>query len=215
MPDSAPIVVFDLDGTLTRYDTSFPFLRSVAGQARTRAGLIAGSVRAPADVVAAALAELGVGGGPRLGGVRGRWEGSFHRRVAAWTLRGRTRAALEEHGARFSRVVKDDALRPDAMDRIRSHLDQGHRLIMASASLDAYVEPVSALLGFHGSVSTRLEYRDGLATGGFQGQVCWGEEKLRRVRAVLEPGEEILHAYGDSPGDAPLLSAARSGTWVR
>lgn len=210
-----PVAVFDLDGTLTRYDTSFPFLRKVAGERRTRAGLAVAAAWAVPDVLVAAAGEAGLGGAVRLGGVRGRWEGRFHRRVARWTLRGRPQEVVEEVGVAFARAVVKGGLRADALDRIQGHMDQDHHLVMASASLDAYVEPLATLLGFHGCVATRVAYRDGVATGGFEGEVCWGLEKLRRVQAFLGPGTEILHAYGDSPGDAPLLAAARSGTWVR
>ena len=214
MGDPRPVVVFDLDGTLTRYDTSFPFLRAVAGRGRTRLGVAWAWGWAIPDYLGAVVAEAG-GGDGALGGVRGRWEGVAHQRVAAWTLRGRSRASLEEAGVSFARTVVSGGLRPDALGRIQGHLDAGHRLVMASASLDLYVEPVAALLGFDASVSTRVAFRDGLATGRFGTPVCWGEEKLRRVRAALAPGEEILHAYGDSPGDRPLLEAARHATWVR
>lgn len=214
MSDPRPVVVFDLDGTLTLYDTSLPFLQAVAGRGRARLGVASAWLWALPDYGVAAVREAR-GGDGALGGVRGRWEGMAHQRVATWTLQGRGRAALEEAGVAFARTVVSGGLRPDALGRIQGHLNAGHRLVLASASLDLYVEPVAALLGFHASVSTRVAFRGGVATGRFGSPVCWGEEKLRRVRAALAPGEEILHAYGDSPGDRPLLEAARHATWVR
>lgn len=209
------VAVFDLDGTLTAVDTSLPFLRQVAGKARARMGVLGAAAWAVPDLAASWAAER-VGGGLRLGGIRGRWEGAFHQRVAAFTLRGRTRVELEAAGAAFAGTVVEGLLRPDARGRIEPHRAQGHFLLMASASLDAYVEPLAALLGFDAAVGTRLEYRNEVATGRFLGLTCWGAEKLRRVREVLGvDGPAIHHAYGDSAGDRALLEAALDAVWVR
>jgi hypothetical protein len=35
------------------------------------------------------------------------------------------------------------------------------------------------------------------------------------VREILDPGQEILHAYGDSRGDRAVLGTARNSTIVR
>lgn len=209
------VVVFDLDGTLTTVDTSLPFLRHAAGEARVRAGMLWGAVWAVPDLAASWAAER-VMHGPRVGGVRGRWEGASHQRVAAISLCGRPRGEVEAAGEAFARVVVEGLLRPDARGRIEGHRARGHFLVMASASLDAYVEPLAALLGFNAAVATRLEYRDGAATGRFLGLPCWGAEKLRRVHELLgQEAQVIHHAYGDSPGDGALLEAALNPVWVR
>lgn len=211
---TGPTVVFDLDGTLTRTDTSVPFLRYVRGRRSVWAGFLVAGVWGLPDLVRALFLEC-VGAGPRVGGVHGCWMGFVHERMVAQTLRGMSREELEAAGARFAEQVVQDNLRPDARPRIEEHLRAGHRLVLASASLDVYLEPLRALLGFETVVATRLDFRGDKATGGFEGLPCWGDEKLRRVRAVMEPGEEILHAYGDSPGDHALLEAAQTATVVR
>jgi len=209
---SAPVVVFDLDGTLTLRDTSLPFVRMTAGPRAARVGLLAAGAWAAADLAAALWAEW-LGPPPRLGGVSGRWEGRLHARVIAHALRGRTRAELEEAGARFAETTLQGNLRADARGRIEGHRRQGHRLVLASASLETYVEPLARRLGFEVAVGTRLELQDGVATGRVVGLPCWGAEKLRRVRAALG-GDEITHAYGDGRGDRALLAAARHATVV-
>jgi len=212
---SAPVVVFDLDGTLTLRDTSLPFVRLAAGPRAARVGLLAAGVWAIPDLAASLWAEW-LGPPPRLGGVSGRWEGRLHQRVIAHALRGRTRAELEEAGARFADLTLEGNLRADARGRIEEHGGQGHRLVLASASLDTYVEPLARRLGFDVAVGTRLELRDGVATGRVVGLPCWGAEKLRRVREALgADGAEIASAYGDGRGDRALLAAARHATVVR
>ena len=88
--------------------------------------------------------------------------------------------------------------------------------MLASASLEVVLEPLRSVMGFDAVLGTRLEFRHGVATGRFLGPPCWGLEKIRRVREVLEPwGGVILHAYGDSRGDGPLLDSAHHAHRVR
>jgi len=209
-----PVVVFDLDGTLTMRDISVPFLGSTAGGWSTLLGIVSAGAWAIPDLGRALAAER-PGSQGRVGSVRGRWEGLLHARVVARTLGGRSQLDLETTAEQFAHTNLLRALRPDAKDRLEGHLRQGHRLILASASLAICLEPLRDILGFDTVLGTRLEFQDGVATGRFAGLPCWGDEKLRRVREVLRPDEEILHAYGDSRGDRALLGAARHSTLVR
>ncbi|HEX7639090.1 MAG TPA: HAD-IB family phosphatase, partial [Burkholderiaceae bacterium] len=89
-------------------------------------------------------------------------------------------------------------------------LERGHRVVLASAGLDLYLEPVARALGIADLLCTRLAVRDGRFTGELDGPDCTGPEKLRRVEALLGGLDGIeLHAYGDSAGDRELLAAAR------
>jgi phosphatidylglycerophosphatase C len=208
------VVVFDLDGTLTKRDISVPFLGFIAGGWSTLLGLVSAGAWAIPDLNRALAAERRASRG-RLGSARGRWEGLLHERVVAQTLRGRSRSELETAAERFAHARLRNALRADARDRLDGHLRRGHRLVLASASLAICLEPLREILGFDTVLGTRLEFRDGLATGRFDGLPCWGDEKLLRVQEVLGPGEKIIHAYGDSRGDRALLRAARNSTLVR
>ena len=208
------MVVFDLDGTLTKRDTSLPFLRFTAGGRSAWVGLLWAGTWAMSDLGTAILAERH-GKQRRMGGVRGRWEGLVHERMVARTLRGKPRSELEAAAERFAHAKLCNVLRTDTRDLLDEHLREGHRLLLASASLAICLEPLRGMLGFDTVLGTRLQFRDGVATGRFEGLPCWGNEKLLRVREVMEPGEEILHAYGDSRGDRALLRAARNSTLVR
>ena len=209
-----PVVVFDLDGTLTKRDISVPFRRFTAGGPSAWLGLLWAGTWAISDLGTAFLAERR-GNQRRVGSVRGRWEGLLHERMVARTLRGKHRSELEAAAERFAHSKLCNALRANARDRLDEHLREGHRLILASASLAICLEPLRGILGFDAVLGTRLEFRDGVATGRFEGLPCWGAEKLLRVREVMRPGEEILHAYGDSRGDRAVLRAARNSTLVR
>jgi phosphatidylglycerophosphatase C len=119
---------------------------------------------------------------------------------------------LDRHGAEFAREVARSRLREDTIARLRRHRQLGHTVVLASASLDAYLVPLGALLDVDDVLCTRLERgADGLLTGRLDGANCRGPEKARRIRAFLagrglEDAE--LWAYGDSPDDDAFLAEA-------
>ena len=99
--------------------------------------------------------------------------------------------------------------RPGALEQIRWHREQGHRLVMVSASLDLYLEPVAVALGFDNLLCTRLSTNHLVFDGHLAGPNCRRTEKVRLLESLLGPlqGYEI-YAYGDSDGDTEMLRAS-------
>jgi phosphatidylglycerophosphatase C len=193
----AVVAVFDVDGTLTTRDCVTPFLRRAAG--RRLATAILGH---PLAVTAAAA----------------RRDRDRLKELACAALRGLDVTAYDELGRSFAQEVATNWLRDDTTARLRRHRELGHRVILASASLDAYLGPLGEMLEVDGIVCTRLERGpDGRLTGRLVGENCRGAEKARRVREWLEAAglaDAVLWAYGDSPGDRPLLETADHAVWV-
>jgi len=184
------VAAFDFDGTITRRDTLVPFLRQVRGGARFAAALAAASPLAPRRerFKAALLHRLLVG-------------------FPADEFERRARAYGEGLPAQF---------RPQAVERIRWHQEQGHHVVVVSASLRAYLDPVVEHLGLDGACAVELEVGpDGRLTGRMVGANCRGPEKVRRLGEWLG-GEapERLWAYGNSSGDRELLAAAHEPAWI-
>ena len=198
-PPTPPVVAaFDVDGTLTTEDCVVPFLRLAAGRRLPLALL-----RRPLPL-ATALA---------------RRDRDRLKELACTALMGMDAAELERLGASFAREFASRRLRDDTTARLRRHRELGHAVILASASLEAYLVPLGAELGVDGVVCTRLEVApDGRLTGRLDGANCRGAEKGRRVHEWLaEAGlaDAELWAYGDSPGDAEMLQLAAHPVWVR
>jgi phosphatidylglycerophosphatase C len=200
LPPTAPervVAAFDVDRTLTTRDCVVPFLRRAAGWRL--------------------LAALG--GRPlSTGGALLRRDRDRLKELACASLRGVDGAWLDRFGASFAGEIASGWLRDDTTARLRRHRELGHDVLLASASLDAYLVPLGRLLGVDGIVCTELE-RDpaGHLTGRLVGANCRGPEKARRVREWLDThdlSDATLWAYGDSPDDAPLLEAAAHPVWV-
>jgi phosphatidylglycerophosphatase C len=186
-----PVAAFDFDGTITRRDTLVPFLRLLRGGPRVTSAMAAASPALPRggrEAFKAALLHNLLAGLP------------------AATLEQKARAYGEQLPRHF---------RPEAVERIRWHQGQGHEVVIVSASLRAYLDPVVAHLGLDGVCAVELEVDgDGRLTGRMTGANCRGAEKVRRLEAWLgDRPATRLWAYGNSSGDRELLAAAHEPTW--
>lgn len=80
---------------------------------------------------------------------------------------------------------------------------------MVSASLDLYLEPTAAALGFDDLLCTSPSANHLVFDGGLAGKNCRGPEKVSRLRNLLGNLADFeIYAYGDSAGDRELLEKA-------
>jgi len=95
---------------------------------------------------------------------------------------------------------------PAARFLVQRHLDAGDFCIVLSASPQELVDAVSAELGAHRAVGTRIEVIDGVLTGRLDGSLCYGVGKLDALeREVGVIDLTTATAYADSASDLPLL----------
>lgn len=199
MPEARSVVAaFDVDGTLTTRDCVTPFLlRTVPW--RTALAL----ARHPFTVLRA---------------LRSR-DRDLLKEVVCTAFAGCLAEALDARGKVFAREIEGRRLRADTVARLRRHLELGHRVVLASASLEPYLLPLGHRLGVDGVVCTRLEQGPGgRLTGRLDGANCRGPEKARRLEEWLREhglADATLWAYGDSGGDTELLARADHPVWVR
>lgn len=193
-----PLAAFDLDGTLTHRDTLLPFLHQAVGRGRTYRALLASSLP---------LARAAAFGGA-------------HRDVAkAAVLRGVLAGApldgLTEAAESFADHIVTQRLRPEVRERVAWHRNEGHELVLVSASPELYVTPIGRKLGFDTVLATRLEIgADGRLTGRLLGANCRGPEKVMRLREWRGEGLTLAYAYGDSAGDKEMLDLAMTAVKV-
>lgn len=186
------VAAFDFDGTLTRHDTLFPFLLHIVGYAKLLYAII---------YLSPILA------GYALGLIR---NDIAKIKVLRRFLADMEMTTLQQHALQFAEQKLPTLLRPEAMQRMAWHKQQGHRCVVVSASLENYLRPWASKAGFDDVLGSRLEELDnGRTSGKLLGENCFGPEKMRRLATLLGPREGYtLYAYGDSRGDKELLSAA-------
>jgi phosphatidylglycerophosphatase C len=187
------VAAFDFDGTLTKRDTLLGYLRLVVGPRAVRRTLVrnvGGFVRAARDRAARDVVK---------------------ERVLAACLAG---VPVERASAIADAYVPTIPLRADVVAMLTDHREQGHELVVVSASPALYVRPAVARLGVTTVLATELEVVDGAFTGRFAGRNCRAEEKVTRLDAWLSGRDVELHAYGNSPDDAAMLARADHAVWV-
>lgn len=199
MAMSVTVAAFDVDNTLTVRDCVVPFMKSVGGISRLSKVLLT-------DI------------GETFQSVRRRDRDSLKMKFVDGVFAGKDAREVESLGIQFASKVADKWLRSDVATRMRWHQEQGHVVILVSASLGAYLHPLGDLLEVDAVLCTELEEKDGLLTGKLIGQNCRGKEKASRVQKWCQDSglatEDLVYAYGDSSGDTELLELFSEPTWV-
>jgi phosphatidylglycerophosphatase C len=190
-----PIIVWDVDGTLTRSDTLLPFLARVAGRRQLARGVAGVASRVPPGR---------------------RWRTAGKSELLHAVLAGRELAAVDQVARSYAADLIERRLRADSVRRWRWHRSSGHRLVLASASPGLYLHHLGAMLGARAVLCTELQAQDGVLTGALATPNCRGAEKTRRIRAYVadQPGGRVW-MYSDSFSDLPSLALADVGIRVR
>jgi phosphatidylglycerophosphatase C len=193
------IAIFDLDRTLTRRGCFTPFILYVA-------------IRRPRRflsfhrIILAALLKI---------------VGLYRRddiKLLMWreVVGGLSREEAETLGNTFARVWIQNELRRQTKTNIKKHQEAGDRLILATAAMDIIADPIGRTLGFDDIISTRTHWTaEGRVSGNFDGENCYGEEKLRRVNLILgDFAPSKTFTYSDHVTDLPILLWAENGIAV-
>jgi phosphatidylglycerophosphatase C len=195
-PPTPTVAAFDLDGTLTEGGSVFPWLRHLAGSS----ALFRAALR-----LAVPLTIGGLRSGPRADAAK--------ERLFRALLAGRDFDEVQVASRHFALEHLAKEGRPHTLARLNWHLEQGHDVVIVSASPQLYVDVVANSLQAVGGVGTRLAVDPlGKLTGGYSGKNCRGDEKMRRLTEWIDDrgysGEPVIYAYGNSRGDKRMLSGA-------
>ncbi|QFZ16310.1 HAD-IB family hydrolase [Saccharothrix syringae] len=112
--------------------------------------------------------------------------------------------------------IVDPLVYKEATQLISEHKDEGHDVVVVSASGEELVAPISAMVGATRSVGTRMV----VSAGRYSGEVgfyCAGENKAIAVKQLADRHDYDLtrcYAYSDSISDLPLLEAVGHPTAV-
>lgn len=195
---SRRIALFDLDGTLTRRDTYFPFVL----------GLLA---RHPARWLRIALLPGPVAGYLLRRLDRGALKGAILRLLFA----GLPRAVLEQWATRFAAATVATRMHGAGVATLKAHLQAGDRVVLLSASPDLYVPLIGQGLGAHEVHCTRIRWDGDRLDGRLAGPNRRDHEKARvleQLRAA-NPGLPVI-AYGNSAPDLIHMRLCEEAVYV-
>ncbi len=117
-------------------------------------------------------------------------------------------AEYQRHGQAFATEVLPGVLRPEAMARLRWHLERGDTVVVVSGAFDIYLDPWCRQHGLE-LICSALEHDGRRLTGRYLGPQCVRTEKPGRVKARYDLSRfGRVHAYGDTVEDLDLLAIA-------
>lgn len=186
---SKNIAFFDFDGTMTRGDSLFVFLKFLVGKSRFYWGMIS-------NFHYLLGYSLGL-----LSNTKAK------QKVMSYFLKEMSERELAQKCQDFIPIL-ESIIKQSALQRIQWHLDRGDRVAIVSATFSCYLKPLTQRMDID-CLATELEIKKGVLTGKFATSNCYGEEKVRRICERYDLGQyQEIYAYGDSRGDREMLEIA-------
>jgi HAD superfamily hydrolase (TIGR01490 family) len=187
------IAIFDFDGTITRKDTLLEFIKFTKGR-----WLFYVSFMIFSPLLVAMKLKL-----------LPNWQ------VKQWLFtflyKGVSIEKFDKWGVEFSAMI-DKVLRSKAMEVLKLHQEEGNKVIIISASVENWIAPWANNKGIDTILATKIETNNGLLTGRFLSENCYGQEKVNRFLEIFpDRSDYYLVAYGDSRGDKELMEFADKG----
>ena len=185
------LALFDFDGTITFKDSFAGFIKYALGRTRFYLGV--------ACFVPVIVGFL-------LGLIRA-WRAK--ELMSIFFFGGRDVREFEQLAMRYSREELPKIVREVALERIEWHKQRGDTIVVVSASIDSWLKGWCEAQHID-LIATKLEAKNGRISGRFLTKNCSGSEKVRRIEERYKLSDfECVFAYGDSPGDKPMLAVAR------
>jgi len=184
------LALFDFDGTITTDDSLIKFIRFVVGDAK----FIWGMALLTPMLTAYKLKLI-----PNY---------KAKQMMLSYFFKGMSEEKFMQVAKEYSLKRIDTILRPKAMEKIAWHKEQGHKVVIVSASMECWLKPWCNENNLD-LIATKLEIKNGIVTGNFLSKNCYGIEKANRVNEVCDLNDyDHIYAYGDSRGDKELLALA-------
>lgn len=117
-------------------------------------------------------------------------------------------ASLHEWRKNFIQEKIEPIMLPAARALLQRHRDQGHVLLIITATNRFVAEPIAARLGVEHLLATEPEVKQGRYTGNVSGIPCFREGKVENLKLWLKAtGMNLASSwfYSDSLNDLPLL----------
>jgi len=183
---------FDFDGTLTKKDTMFAFLKFY----EPKKFYISFIKHIPLFI----MLKLKLANA-------GEVKKSFVNSI----LKGKTRQEIESKALQFFNENYPSIIRESAIDFINQIDRTTTKCLLVTASLDIWAKPFAEKWKMD-LVATQAHFENDIFTGKFSTKNCNGQEKVNRIKKLIEKETfDKIIAFGDTSGDQEMLSWADEG----
>jgi len=184
------LALFDFDGTLTTKDSLPDFIKFAVGTPSYYFGLLRLSPVLMAFKLKCIRNDIA------------------KEKLISYFFKGWNSVHFQHVADQYSIQCIDNITKPEAMERILWHQNQGHQVVIVSASLECWLRKWCEQKHI-ALIATRLEIIEGKLTGRLAGKNCHGDEKVARIHQSIDISKfDHIFAYGDSNGDKAMLELA-------
>jgi HAD superfamily hydrolase (TIGR01490 family) len=184
------IAFFDFDGTITRKDTLFQFIKFSKGTLKFYFGLF---------FLSPILIAFKLGIIPN-------WRAK--ELLFSFYFKGMSETNALKLGQEFSKQIIPGLLREKATQQIEFHKNLETKIVVVTASFSFWIKLWCDLNQFD-LIATEYEGSEGRLTGFIKGKNCHGAEKVRRINEKYDLRKfDKIYAYGDSRADLEMLNLA-------
>ena len=193
----ASLAIFDFDGTITHKDSLPHFIKYAVGKPAYYVGLIRLS-----PMLMAYLFKLIANDVAKA-------------KLLAYFFKGWQASHFQTIADSYASKELDKIVRAKAIEKITWHQDEGHTVVIVSASIESWLQTWCEKRNL-ALIATRLAIKEGKLTGALAGQNCYGIEKVNRLKARYNLADySAIYAYGDSAGDKAMLALATQPYYKR
>jgi phosphatidylglycerophosphatase C len=190
MVSEKKIAFIDFDGTITRKDSLLEIIKFQKGKFVCYAGLLLNLpwlIGSLFNIISNERAKV---------------------RLLTYFFAGTEEIVFQEKCDLFAKYILPGLIRPDALTEINALRHQEFEVVVVSASAANWITHWACQLSLK-LIANRLEVENGIITGKIAGKNCQGEQKVVCILERWDLDEyKVIYAYGDSPGDKPMLALA-------
>ena len=184
------LVLLDFDGTITRRDSLFDFIKFYRGQGAFYVGMLQLLPR---------LVKFKAGFIPN-------WKAKEY--VLTHFFANEPIATFQHRCDEYSQQRLPQIVKESALRKIREFQESGADIYLVSASAENWLCGWCEAIGIR-LIATRLATQNGRITGKILNSNCYGPEKVERIRCEVDLERyPSIYAYGDSRGDQNMLALA-------
>ena len=132
-------------------------------------------------------------------------KGSIDKRFILKQMKGRTYEEMD----RLAEDYYKNKIKPNMIAPVVSELkrlqSEGYVIYVISAGYDIYLKYFVRDFKVNGLLSTKIDFKNGICTGLFDGQDCMFEYKIDYINSMIKGDRSQWLAFSDSATDLPML----------
>lgn len=192
------LIVFDFDKTLTVTDTLLPMSLYLSTRLRKRFSFFK-------VLISFLLFRLNM-----------KSEYDFKKCIINVLIKGKNLEETENLIEEFYKINYDKLFLNRMIEIISDESESGNEILIISSNLNIFLKPLKKMFPVNNIESTNTEVIKDKYTGELIGNICSGEEKVKRIlKYKSEKNYSEIIAYGDSSSDYPMLANANKSFLIR